>query len=88
MCAHVILADEVMQVPDTLEDPRFADNPAVTGADRVRFYAGAPLDLHDGSRVGTLCVVDHRPRVLDDAQVAELKRLAAAVVDELEASAG
>ncbi|HVT75554.1 MAG TPA: MBL fold metallo-hydrolase [Acidimicrobiales bacterium] len=86
MCAHAIFSDDVMQVPDTLEDPRFADNPAVTGPSHVRFYAGAPLALRDGSRVGTLCVADHRPRLLDDAQIAELKRLAAMVVAELEGS--
>jgi phosphoribosyl 1,2-cyclic phosphodiesterase len=86
-CAHAILGDEVLQVVDALEDDRFAENPVVTGGDHVRFYAGAPLKLRDGSNVGTLCVADHRPRVLDGAQVAELKRLAALVVDELEAGA-
>jgi phosphoribosyl 1,2-cyclic phosphodiesterase len=83
-CAHAILGDDVFQVPDVLEDPRFADNPAVTGPMRVRFYAGVPLVLADGSRVGTLCVADHRPRILDDEQLAELRRLAALVVAELE----
>jgi phosphoribosyl 1,2-cyclic phosphodiesterase len=83
-CAHAILGDDVFQVPDVLEDPRFADNPAVTGPMRVRFYAGVPLVLADGSRVGTLCVADHRPRILDDDQLAELRRLAALVVAELE----
>jgi hypothetical protein len=83
-CAHAILGDDVFQVPDVLEDPRFADNPAVTGPMHVRFYAGVPLVLADGSRVGTLCVADHRPRILDEDQVAELRRLAALVVAELE----
>jgi GAF domain-containing protein len=69
-----------------LEDPRFADNPAVSGPIRVRFYAGVPLALADGSRVGTLCVADHRPRLLDDRQVEELCRLAALVVAELQAT--
>ena len=66
-------------VPDTLEDDRFADNPAVTGPARIRFYAGVPLVLADGSRVGTLCVGDHRPRLLDEHQLDELRRLAALV---------
>jgi GAF domain-containing protein len=83
-CAHAILGDDVFQVPDVLLDPRFADNPAVTGPMRVRSYAGVPLVLADGTRVGTLCVADHRPRILDDDQLAELRRLAAMVVAELE----
>ena len=53
-CAHAILGSDVLQVPDALEDPRFADNPVVAGPIRVRFYAGVPLALADGSRVGTL----------------------------------
>ena len=84
MCAHAILGDDVLVVPDTLEDERFADNPAVTGPARIRFYAGVPLVLADGSRVGTLCVGDHRPRLLDEHQLDELRRLAALVVAELQ----
>ena len=57
----------------------------MTGPARVRFYAGVPLALADGSRVGTLCVADHRPRLLDDHQLGELRRLAALVVAELQA---
>ena len=59
----------------------------MTGPAHVRFYAGAPLKLRDGSTVGTLCVADRRPRLLNDEQVDELRRLAALVVDELEAGA-
>jgi hypothetical protein len=87
LCAHAILTPAVMQVSDVLEDNRFADSPLALGPGRIRFYAGAPLTLHDGSRVGTLCVADRRPRVLNDEQVAELKRLADLVVEQLEASA-
>jgi GAF domain-containing protein len=76
-----------MQVPDLLEDDRFADNPAVAGEERARFYAGAPIELHDGSRVGTLCVVDHRPRLLSPDQLAELRRLADGVAAELQRGA-
>jgi GAF domain-containing protein len=86
MCAHAILGPDLLQVPDALEDPRFADNPAVTGPLRVRFYAGVPLALADGSRIGTLCVADHRPRMLDDHQVEALCRLADLVVAELQAT--
>lgn len=88
ICAHAILSRDGLQVPDTLLDERFADNPAVVGPSRIRFYAGVPLAVADGSRVGTLCVADHRPRVLDDHQLAELRRLASVVVSELEASPG
>ena len=72
-----------MQVPDVLNDPRFADNPAVAGSLRVRFYAGAPLALENGSRVGTLCIADHRPRLLDNAQLEALRHLADQVVTAL-----
>jgi hypothetical protein len=79
-CAHTILAPDVMQVSDVLLDPRFADNPAAAGALHIRFYAGAPLVLENGSRVGTLCIADHRPRLLDAAQLDALRRLAGQVV--------
>jgi GAF domain-containing protein len=83
VCAHAILGSEVFQVPDLLQDGRFADSPAVREEPRARFYAGAPLQLPDGSRVGTLCVIDHRPRVLDDGQLEQLRTLAALVELEL-----
>jgi CheY-like chemotaxis protein len=85
-CAHVILGDEVMQVPDALVDDRFADNPLVTGEPRIRFYAGAPLSLGDGSAVGTLCVIDHRARNLDQGQLRLLGDLAKLVERELQTS--
>ncbi len=84
VCAYTILGEDVFQVPDALADPRFADNPMVASGARVRFYAGAPLTLSNGTRAGTLCVGDRRPRVLDDDQVAELRRLAGLVTAELE----
>lgn len=87
MCAHAILGADVFQVPDLLDDHRFADSPAATGAGRARFYAGVPLVLSDGSRVGTLCVMDQRPRVLDDGQLDELRALGALVQAELEPTA-
>jgi phosphoribosyl 1,2-cyclic phosphodiesterase len=83
-CAHVILGDEVMQVPDALVDDRFADSPLVTGEPRIRFYAGAPLSLGDGSAVGTLCVIDHRARNLDQGQLRLLSDLAKLVERELQ----
>jgi GAF domain-containing protein len=84
LCAHAILGADVLEVPDALADPRFADNPMVVGGPRLRFYAGMPLTLSSGSRVGTLCVADQRPRRLDARELSELRRVAALVVDELE----
>lgn len=61
-CAHAILGDGVLQVPDTTLDPRFAANDLVAGDFGVRFYAGAPLTTPEGFRLGTLCIIDRRPR--------------------------
>lgn len=61
-CGHTIASDAVMVVRDASEDPRFAANPLVTGAPHIRFYAGAPLVLASGHRIGTLCVIDPAPR--------------------------
>ena len=85
-CAHAILGPDVMQVPDTTLDPRFADSPVVTGPPRVRFYAGAPLHF-DGHRVGTLCIADQRPRLLDATDLRELWDLATLVAAALQVSA-
>jgi hypothetical protein len=86
-CAHAILQPEALVVPDAVEDPRFADNPLVTDDPRIRFYAGHPLSAQDGSRVGTLCIVDHRPRALGEADLAALRDLARLVEEELAAGA-
>jgi diguanylate cyclase (GGDEF)-like protein/PAS domain S-box-containing protein len=80
-CAHAIAQDDVMVVPDTLADERFHDNPLVTGAAGMRFYAGVPLRSPQGHPIGVLCVIDRRPRhdfSADDRQrLAELARMAA-----------
>jgi GAF domain-containing protein len=61
-CAHAMLGSHIMIVPDATLDPRFADNPLVTGDPYIRFYAGAPLLTDDGIPLGSLCVIDRHPR--------------------------
>jgi len=63
-CAHTILQEEVLEVQDALRDPRFVDSPMVIGSPAIRFYAGAPIRLEDGSCVGSLFVIDRKPRKL------------------------
>lgn len=83
-CAHAILADEPLIVHDATADARFADNPLVTGAPHIRFYAGAPLRSQSGFKLGTLCLIDTKPRAFDITQRQTLTDLAALVTDELE----
>lgn len=85
ICAHVVQEETTLVVPDTLEDERFADNPLVSEEQRVRFYAGVPIAAPDGTLVGTLCVMDHRPRELNAAQVSLLEDIAALIEREFEA---
>lgn len=82
-CAHAILENAVMVVPDALLDPRFADNPLVTEDPRIRFYAGCPLRSPAGFALGTLCLMDGRPRHLDARRIALLEDLASLVEAEL-----
>ena len=82
-CSHAILASDVLVVPDALNDPRFADNPLVTGAPHIRFYAGCPLRVGTASPVGTLCLIDTRPRTLSTSQLELLRSLAELVEREL-----
>ena len=83
-CGHTILGADVFIVADAAADVRFADNPLVTQAPHIRFYAGAPLTLRNGLCVGTLCAIDHQPRHISPGQLAALRDLAQCVVDELE----
>ena len=83
-CAHAIMEDRPLVVRNATLDPRFKDNPLVTGGPKVRFYAGAPLRTSDGFRLGTLCAIDSVAREFTDEEEAVLVDLAQLVVDELE----
>jgi GAF domain-containing protein len=82
-CGHVVTLPAPLVVPDALADPRFADNPLVTGPPYVRFYAGAGLRLPYGEVVGSMCVMDRRPRTFDRLDVAVLCGVRDLVVEEL-----
>ena len=84
-CSHALtLPNETLIVPDASLDPRFSDNPLVTGEPKIRFYAGAPLVTDDGFVLGTLCVIDHTPKELSAAQIKALEVLRNQVMRELE----
>lgn len=84
-CAHAILnPEEMLVVPDARRDPRFSDNPVVTGEMQVRFYAGTPLVNPEGHALGTLCVIDRAPREISTEQKETLRALARAVMTTLE----
>lgn len=83
-CGHVILEPRPMVVPDALLDPRFADNPLVTGAPFIRLYAGAPLITPGGHRIGTFCLFDSQPGNLTAEQIAQLERFARLAMLQIE----
>ncbi|HZG38024.1 MAG TPA: GAF domain-containing protein [Nodosilinea sp.] len=83
-CAHAILRPAIMIVNDASGDERFADNPLVTGEPGIRFYAGVPLISPEEQPLGTLCVIDRKPRTLNDHQIKALDALARQVVMQLE----
>lgn len=84
LCASAILQDDTLVIPDTLNDPLACANPLVTGPMQVRFYAAAPIITADGHRLGTVNILDTRPRLISEADTATLADLAAIVLDELE----
>ncbi len=82
-CGHALELDDVLVIPNALDDPRFADNPLVAGAPHIRFYAGAQLRLPDGHVAGTLCLIAPEPRGYDEVDRAIHLALRDLVVEEL-----
>ena len=84
-CGHAILGDGAFVIPDALQDERFCDNPMVAGPPHVRFYAGCPLRGPGGRKLGTLCIIDSKPRAFSDEDVEMLVDLALMVEREFSA---
>lgn len=82
-CGHAIHSDTIYLVTDAQADPRFHDNPLVQGDPHIRFYAGCPLGIGPGSRIGTLCLIDREPRSFSEDDAAALRDLAGMVEQEL-----
>ncbi|WP_166442530.1 GGDEF domain-containing protein [Phragmitibacter flavus] len=85
-CGHAILGSETFQIEDATKDERFHDNPLVTGDPNIRFYAGHPVKAPDGRTIGTLCVIDQKPRTLTAHQLEDLQDLAAMVEIEFKST--
>lgn len=84
-CGHAILGDQVFIIPDSREDERFLDNPLVLGEPFVRFYAGCPLKLSNNRKMGTLCIIDTKPRNMNKEEIELLEDLACMVESEMAA---
>lgn len=83
-CAHVVFDEKILIVEDSFADERFKDNPLVTNAPHVRFYAGAPLITPDGFNIGTLCVIDTVPKKITNEQIQALQSLSRLVINQME----
>jgi len=82
-CAHAVHHQGIFVVADTLKDPRFADNPLVLTGPHIRFYAGYPLTMLNGMRVGTLCLIDDQPRTFSEEDHIALADLGKIVTEAL-----
>ena len=83
-CVHALLMEDFLVVPDATKDKRFDGNPLVHDDPKLRFYAGALLKTREGVPIGTMCVLDHRPRELDENQMRTLRLLARQAMTQLE----
>jgi len=83
-CGHAVFAGKLLMVPDATRDDRFVDNPLVTGELEIRFYASTPLVSYDGYALGTLCVMDRRPRELSPQQIEMLSALGRLAMSQME----
>ncbi len=84
-CGHAILGDDILLIGDATCDERFHDNPLVTGDPHIRFYVGCPLRVRNGSKIGTLCLIDRKPREFSDEDLSLLRDLARTTEQELNA---
>jgi signal transduction histidine kinase/ActR/RegA family two-component response regulator len=84
LCAHALVAGDMLVIPDATEDERFRDHPQVVGEPKVVFYAGAVLKTSDGAGLGTLCAIDHEPHKVTDDEQRALRTLANCAVTYLE----
>lgn len=82
-CAYAMQSEGLFIVQDTLKDPRFKDNPMVTGKPYIRFYAGIPLYSKDGVNIGVFCIKDTKPRVLSVEETAKMMEFASRAEAEL-----
>ncbi len=85
-CGHAILGDDMFVINNAIEDERFADNPLVLDNPNIRFYAGYPLKAANGHKLGTLCIIDEKPRDLEQQDVDALVDLASMVESEIAAT--
>lgn len=86
-CGHAILEREPLMIVDARQDPRFADNPLVTGPPHVCAYLGVPLVTADDDALGTLCTIDNKPKLWTHTQIAIMRDLACATVGLIQAHA-
>jgi diguanylate cyclase (GGDEF)-like protein len=82
-CGHAILGDDIFMISDASLDDRFYDNPLVTNEPRIRFYAGVPLVISQGIKIGTLCLIDREPRILSEEDKELLRDLGQMAAQEL-----
>lgn len=82
-CGHAILGNDIFCIPNAHNDDRFKDNPLVIGPPNICFYAGMPLSGYDGSKMGTLCIIDTQPRDLTEDDISAMRDLADCVESEI-----